>query len=268
MIRKYVYGTPFPTDAVMGSVEEAGEELPFFERDESGMFSYRLADNDIVYGLGEQVRGINKRGWQYISWNFDNPNHQEDTHSLYGAHNFIIISGEQTFGAFFDYAGKIEFDIGYTNRSVMRIKPAQNDLAVYIITGENEKDIAGQFRRLIGRSYIPPFWAFGYGQSRWGYRNEQDIRTVAAQYQAADIPLDSIYLDIDYMERYKDFTVDPNRFPDLKQLTSELKAQGIRLVPIIDAGVKIEEGYDVYEEGVRHNYFCKDAGGNDFVGAV
>ena len=46
-----------------------------------------------------------------------------------------------------------------------------------------------------------------------------------------------------HMERYKDFTVDPNRFPDLKQLTSELKAQGIRLVPIIDAGVKIEEGY-------------------------
>lgn len=73
----------------------------------------------------------------------------------------------------------MEFDIGYTKRSLMQIKPEKNDIAVYIITGENEKDIVKQFRQLIGRSYIPPFWAFGYGQSRWGYRNEQDIRTVA-----------------------------------------------------------------------------------------
>ena len=162
----------------------------------------------------------------------------------------------------------MEFDIGYTKRSLMQIKPEKNDINVYIITGENEKDIVKQFRQLIGRSYIPPFWAFGYGQSRWGYRNEQDIRAVAEKYKEAGVPLDSIYLDIDYMERYKDFTVDKERFPDLKKLSDDMKLQGIHLVPIIDAGVKIEDGYDVYEEGVKNNCFCKNAEGKDFVGAV
>ena len=47
-----------------------------------------------------------------------------------------------------------------------------------------------------------------------------------------------------------------------------MKSQGIHLVPIIDAGVKIEEGYSVYEEGVQNNYFCKEEDGTDFVGAV
>ena len=249
-------------------IETAKEPLPFFETDNQGSFTYTLAEDDIVYGLGEQIRGINKRGWQYVSWNYDNPNHHEDTRSLYGSHNFIIVCGKVTFGAFFDYPGKMEFDIGYTRRDTMQIKAAKNDLTVYIITGENEKDIVKQFRGIIGRSYIPPLWAFGYGQSRWGYKNEADIREVAAKYKAAGIPLDSIYLDIDYMERYKDFTVDEERFPDLKGLAADMQAEGIHLVPIIDAGVKIEDGYSVYEEGVEKNYFCKNAEGGDFVGAV
>lgn len=268
MIKKYVYGTPFPTDAVVLDVQPSTDALPFFETDQQGTFTYSLSENDIVYGLGEQIRGINKRGWQYVSWNYDNPNHHEDTRSLYGAHNFIIIHGTVTFGAFFDFAGKMEFDIGYTKRSMMQIHAASNNLTVYIITGESEKDIVKQFRKMVGRSYIPPFWAFGYGQSRWGYKTEEDIRTVAKQYQDAGIPLDSIYLDIDYMERYKDFTVDTKRFPNLKGLATDMKEQGIHLVPIIDAGVKIEDGYDVYEEGVQNNYFCKNAEDGDFVGAV
>lgn len=268
MIKKYVYGTPFPTDAVVLDVQPSTDALPFFETDQQGTFTYSLSENDIVYGLGEQIRGINKRGWQYVSWNYDNPNHHEDARSLYGAHNFIIIHGAVTFGAFFDYAGKMEFDIGYTKRSMMQIHAASNNLTVYIITGESEKDIVKQFRKMVGRSYIPPFWAFGYGQSRWGYKTEEDIRTVAKQYQDAGVPLDSIYLDIDYMERYKDFTVDTERFPNLKELAADMKEQGIHLVPIIDAGVKIEDGYDVYEEGVQNNYFCKNAEGGDFVGAV
>lgn len=268
MIEKYVFGNPFPTNAVTAEIRASDRKLPFFETDGQGTFTCSLAEEDIVYGLGEQIRGINKRGWQYVSWNYDNPNHQEDTRSLYGSHNVILLCGAVTFGAFFDCAGKLEFDIGYTKRSVLQVKAAKNDLAVYIITGENEKDIVRQFRKSIGRSYIPPLWAFGYGQSRWGYKNEQEIRDVAEQYAAAGVPLDSIYLDIDYMECYKDFTVDKERFPDLKKLADDMKARNIHLVPIIDAGVKIEDGYDVYEEGVQGNYFCKNADGSDFVGAV
>ena len=268
MIKKYVYGNPFSTEATVEMIEKSEGRIPYFEADGQGNFTLELAENDIVYGLGEQIRGINKRGWQYVSWNYDNPNHHEDTRSLYGSHNFIIVRGERTFGAFFDYAGRITFDIGYTKRSEMKIHADSNDIAVYIITGDSEKDIVKQFRRLTGRSYIPPMWAFGYGQSRWGYKNEQDIRNVAEGYRAAGIPLDSIYMDIDYMERYKDFTVDKERFPDLEKLASDMKNQGIHLVPIIDAGVKIEDGYDVCEEGTENNYFCKNADGEDFVGAV
>lgn len=267
MISKYIIGNPFPTEAVVKDVPVSTGDVPYF-RFSRGAYEYDLAPSDVVYGLGEQVRGMNKRGWEYVSWDFDNPHHQEDTKSLYGSHNFIVISGEKTFGAFFDYAGRIVWDIGYKQMDKMTITPEKNDLVIYIIEGDSIKDIVRQFRSIIGKSYIPPYWAFGYGQSRWGYKNEDDIRTVAQKYKEAGIPISSIYMDIDYMDNYKDFTVNKERFSDLKKLAADMKEEGIHLVPIIDAGVKIEDGYDIYEEGVKNNFFCKDEDGKDFVGAV
>jgi len=268
MINKYSFGKPFETDAMVDKYEATRENLPFFRADGKGNYFYDLDDKDIVYGLGEQIRGMNKRGWSYTSWNSDNPHHHEDTHSLYGSHNFILIDGKNLFGAFFDYPGKITFDIGYTKKNIMHIFADKNDMDVYIITGNSKKDIVSQFRKAIGQSYVAPFWAFGYGQSRWGYMTEDDVTNVAREYEKLGTPLDSIYLDIDYMQDYKDFTVNPERFSDLEKLSKTMKEQGIHLVPIIDAGVKIEQGYDVYEEGVANNYFCKTQDGKDFTGAV
>lgn len=268
MIRKKSYGHPFDTEAVVGSYVPLDGALPFLTEEGGGRFSCPLDEDAVVYGLGENVRGINKRGWIYESVCSDDPSHREDTRSLYGAHNFLIVDGAQRFGVFVDYPGKVTFDVGYTDSSVLTIQTEEPDLDLYLIDGDGPEDIVRQFRALVGRSYIPPKWAFGYGQSRWSYMTADEVREVAARYRAAGIPLDAIYLDIDYMEDYKDFTVNQKAFPDLPGLAAELKEQGIRLVPIIDAGVKIEPGYPVYEEGVRQGYFCTEADGSNFVAAV
>lgn len=96
----------------------------------------------------------------------------------------------------------------------------------------------------------------------------EEVREVARLHRENGIPLDSIYLDIDYMERYKDFTVDEERFPDFGKLVEEMKEMGIHLVPIIDAGVKVEDGYSVYEEGVEKGYFCRTQDGEFFTAGV
>ena len=187
---------------------------------------------------------------------------------MYGAHNFFVVNGAQTFGMFIDYPGKLVLDMGYERMDEIRIIPQDWNLDLYILEGDTVLDIVKGFRKLIGRSYIPPKWAFGFGQSRWGYQTKEDIRTVVRGYRKNQIPLDMVYLDIDYMEEFKDFTVNQQRFPDFPAFVEEMKREHIHLVPIIDAGVKIEEGYDVYEEGVKEGYFCKDQSGKEFVGAV
>ena len=269
MVRKFTFGRPFPTDAVVKTYPAQEGTLPYFTNTEESLV-LTLEKGAPVYGLGEQVRGINKRGWIYTSNCTDNPHHTETTRSLYGAHNFLIIGGSSPFGIFIDYPGTLTFDIGYTRSDTLRITPEDWNLDIYLIETEDHlpASIVHTFRQMIGRSYIPPKWAFGYGQSRWGYKDEADFREVAETYAENGFPLDAIYMDIDYMERYKDFTVSRERFPDFPGLVNDLKEQGVHLVPIIDAGVKMEEGYPVYEEGVEKGYFCKEEDGTPFVGAV
>lgn len=270
MVHKYVFGKPFETEAIVKKVEPE-QGVPAYGEislEEGFSFIYRLAEDDIVYGLGEANRGLNKRGYCYISDCSDDPNHTEDKRSLYGAHNFIVISGGQNVGLFFDYPSKMIFDIGYTIQDTMKVSCEEANLYLYVIEGENAYDIVKQFRSLIGRSYIPPKFAFGLGQSRWGYKTREDFENVAKGYRENRIPLDMIYMDIDYMQDYKDFTVNEEEFSDFPEFVQGMKDQGIRLVPIIDAGVKIEDGYSVYEEGVKNNYFCKREDGSDFAAAV
>lgn len=267
MTYKYTFGKPIETDAVVLQMENSEQNVPYVTMKETG-FTYDMEKSDIVYGLGENVRGINKRGWVYQSRCTDDPSHTEDKRSLYAAHNFIIVEGKETFGVFVDTPSLVTFDIGYTNKNVLDVEVPDGDYYLYIIEGENPYAIVKEFRKMIGKSYIAPKWAFGYGQSRWSYMNEDEIREVVAEHQKNDIPLDSIYLDIDYMERYKDFTVDEKAFPEFEKFVKEMKDQNIHLVPIIDAGVKIEEGYDTYEEGIENGYFCKKENGEEFVAGV
>ncbi len=273
MISKYIFGNPYYTEAVVEDIDAArtapkgidiaaGQQL---------VLTRPLTDSTAVYGLGQNVRGINKRGYVYTSFCTDIAGHTETTSSLYGAHNFVIFRDEELLGVFVDFPGKVTFDLGFERGDRAVITVDGSDAVVYLITGDSLMDITTQFRRMTGKSYVPPKWGFGYQQSRWGYKTAEDVRQVVRQSKAAGCPLDAVCLDIDYMEDFKDFTVSRERFggyEGLAALSAELKGQGVRLVPIIDAGVKVDENYDVYTEGRDKGYFCRDGEGKPFVAAV
>lgn len=271
MIRKFTFGTPICTEAVAEKFEISdNSDFPFKSKEENGkfIFEFDMTDSDIIYGLGEAPRGINKRGWVYESFCSDDPFHTETKSSLYAAHNFLMLSGSDNFGIFIDFPAKIRWDIGYTSKNKTVITIDGTDFDFYYIKGNKPIEIVKEFRKAIGKSYIPPFWAFGYQQSRWSYPDAKTVDSVIDGYDKAGIPLDCVYLDIDYMDSYKDFTVDNKKFPDFADYVSKKREQGIHLIPIIDAGVKKEDGYSVYEEGRDNGYFCKNEDGTDFEGGV
>ena len=273
MIRKYTFGTPLPTDAIVRSVPAEQGSLPYFTlskgEDGSLTFSLILSPEEVLFGLGQGVRGIDKRGHRYESWNSDVFNHTEERPSLYGSHNFLVFfSPDRLFGVYLDDPGKITWDLGYTARDQAVITVESGSLDLYLIEEDSLPAIARAFRGLTGRSYIPPRWAFGYIQSRWGYASEEEVRTVADEHRKRHIPLDAVCLDIDYMVDFKNFTWNPKAFPDLKKFQAEMKEDHLRLVPIIDAGIKVEEGYAPYDTGKAGDCFCKKEDGSDFVAAV
>ncbi len=267
MVTQYIYGVPVETFAAVKEVEH-GKELPYFSWEKDMTFTCPLGKEDIVYGLGETMRGINKRGARYISFNYDDSRHRDDMPSMYGSHNFIVVDGEKTFGAFFDTPAKVVFDIDSAGDGLLSVACESSDLRLYIVEGGSAYSVVKEFLDIIGRSFLPPLWAFGYGQSRWGYKTARDISRVAAKHREAGIPLDYICLDIDYMDRYIDFTVHKRRFPKMAAYVKMMLEQGLHLVPIVDAGIKVEPGNAVYEEGVEKGCFCKNQDGRDFQAEV
>ena len=268
MIQRFSFGHPFATESVVQTLPVESGPVPFLTPDGEG-WRFVLSETAAVYGLGEMPRGINKRGWHYIANNTDESHHGEDKVSYYGAHNFLLVrDGGTCFGLFVDYPGKVYYDIGYTRHDTFTFHTEEPDYDLYVLSGGDENALCKEFRALIGRSYIPPKWAFGLAQSRWGYKTEEDVREIARQYKEHDLPLDMICMDIDYMQGYADFTVNKERFPDLAKLSADLKVQGIRLVPIIDAGIRIDPKDPACTEGLEKGYFCKKADGPPFVAAV
>lgn len=158
--------------------------------------------------------------------------------------------------------------MGYSDGGKAVITSENGNLSVYLIESTTLTGLVREFRHLIGRSYIPPKWAMGYIQSRWGYASEDDLNFIVSEHRKRHIPLDNVCMDIDYMEDFKDFTWNPVHFPDLKATNARMKDEHIHLVPIIDAGIKQLTGDPIYDEGVQKDYFVKKADGSLFVGAV
>ncbi len=280
---KMVHGKGMTTDTILNgtfqelkenqALEMTNEYLDFEIVEEEGQTKIEMSLNaeDVIYGLGENVRGINKRGFEYISFCSDEPNHTPGQKSLYAAHNFFMVGSPEALdnarGYYIDFGGRIKYDMGFYQADKINVTIESIDFDLYVFKG-SFKDIVQQFRKLIGISYTPPKWAFGYQQSRWSYENKAVVQKIAEGFHENDIPCDAIHLDIDYMEDFKDFTISDERFDDFENFVKEMKSKHIRLIPIIDAGVKIEEGYDVYEEGVDKGFFCTDSEGKPFVAAV
>ena len=275
MIKKHTFGKPFNTEATVMEIPAQTGDLPFgsVSKKDGGLYwKYVLAKDDKIFGLGETMRGINKRGYVFESVNTDQPNQDESTKSLYGSHNFFIVFGRKTFGVFIDYPGRVVFDLGFAKCDELCVQIERADVDIYFFTCSKKagalKEIAREFRTLVGKSYIAPKWAFGFCQSRWGYASKDDIEKVWKTYRKLGFPLDSICMDIDYMEDYKDFTVDSKKFPNFKDFVQRLKKDGTRLVPIIDAGVKKEAGYSVYQEMIAGGFDCKKKDGATFEAGV
>lgn len=239
-----------------------------FCENESYLLLYRNK-NDYIYGLGEKTGFLNKNNDKTINWNKDvfEP-HTRSNKELYQSINmFTYMSSSFKYGMFIDNASKVTFNFSdYDNDALISTEIGKLDY--YILTGDSLKEIISDYTLITGKTHLPPLWALGYHQSRHSYQNENELLNIYQNFKNREIPVDAIYLDILYMDRYKVFTFDKKRFPNIEKIIKKLKADGIKIVPIVDPGVKVEKGYHIYEEGIKNNLFCLKDDNLVFTGDV
>ena len=271
-ILRYVYGDPVSTGAVVCELPvTAGDPAAFSVRHDGTAVSFSLdvEPEDLMFGLGQSVRGMNKRGHIYRSWNTDDVMHVEEKESLYGSYNFLIITGpERTLALFLDDPGEITWDLCHTSLEQVVITSLNGDLNLYVMEDCTPAEACHDLRLLTGPSYLPPLWGFGYIQSRWGYASREDLEKVVRGHRDRGIPLDGVCMDIDYMDRYRNFTWNREKIPDLAALVRDMKKEHIHLVPIIDAGIPVDENDAACRSGLENDSFVRREDGTLFQAAV
>ncbi|MEW6702342.1 MAG: glycoside hydrolase family 31 protein, partial [Bacteroidota bacterium] len=239
-----------------------------FDNDEVRSFK-KLFKDEKFFGLGEKSDDLIKNGKQYTLWNTDFPAYTSKQDQLYQSIPFFIgLRNSKAYGIFFDNTHKSYFNFGASNNRFYWFGADKGEMDYYFINGPEIKRVISDYTKLTGRMELPPIWSLGYQQSRWSYYPESKVRSIAKNFRDKNIPCDVIYLDIHYMDGYRVFTWDKERFPNPERMISDLRKDGFKIIPIIDPGVKADTNYFAAKEGLEKNLFAAYPDGLPYQGEV
>src|SRR5436190_1406113 len=230
----------------------------------------QMLGGEHFFGLGDKTGAFDRGGQAYTLWNTD-VGPQESVDPLYKSIPFFLAIHEtRSYGIFLDNTWRTWFDFGKSARDAYAFGAEGGTLDYYFIYGPTPKQVVENFAYLTGKPPLPPLWALGFQQSRYSYFPESQLREIAARLRNDRIPSDVVYLDIDYQDRNRPFTVNAQAFPDFPGLVTDLRKQHLHLVNITDLHIAHapNQGYSPYDSGHAGDHFVKNPDGSEFVGAV
>lgn len=229
----------------------------------------KLQEGERFIGLGEKTGDLDRRGAAYQNWNTDAYAYIKTADPLYSSIPFYIgIHGGLCYGIFFDNTHKSHFNFGASNKRFASFSADSGEMNYYFIYGNSVQEIIEGYTWLTGRMEMPPKWSIGYQQCRYSYYPDKEVLNVANTFREKDIPADAIVFDIHYMEKYKIFTWDKKHFSNPAAMIDSLKKLGFQIVIMCDPGIKVEPGYEPYDDGIDKNVFIKFPDGENYSGQV
>ncbi len=228
-----------------------------------------MPEEEHYFGLGDKAGPIDHRDQAFTMWNTDAVGWERGSDPLYKSIPFFMgVRDGRAYGIFLDNTFRSNFDFGKELRDAFSFGADGGGLDYYFFYGPDPKKVVEDYTALTGRTPLPPLFALGYQQSRYSYYPEARVRQIANEFRARKIPCDVIFLDIDYEDGYRSFTVDHKRFPTFAGMIHDLGQEGFKIVTIVDLHMKKEKGYRPYDEGVAGDHFVKNPDGSEYVGKV
>ena len=255
----------------------------FSTNDSLTIAEINVGDADL-YGTGEVYGNLRRNGDRNEFWNTDNGAYaRHDSKRLYQTHPWVLgVRKDGTaFGILADNTWRSNLYMPEnakadgTKQTSVRFESYGPAFRVVVVNGDSPELVLQQLGRLTGTMELPPLWALGYQQCRFSYFPDTRVKEVADEFRQRHIPCDVIWMDIDYMQDFRIFTFNKERFPDPKGLNDYLHDRKFKSVYMIDPGVGTSpnpseggENYFVDEQGVRGDYFVRTASDSLFVGNV
>lgn len=266
---------------------EPGHALGVSE--EAHMFQFRVPADARYYGMGEkwldriELSGLRTKYWNTDVWS-DFHWAQWGSHPVdppYFTTPYLIVRTERGYVGFLIHNPGVTY-METPGHDRTRVFVAWQETYpnlllgaecgppnLWVLVDTDLNALTAKLQKLVGVTPRPPMWALGYHQSRWGYGGERDLEKLSRRFAKEGIPCSGLWLDLDYMEGYRIFTVDDKQFPNgVAPVAAKLLESGQRIVPILDPGVKKEAGYSIFDHGTKADIWCQNPIGEPYVGLV
>ena len=223
------------------------------------------------FGLGDKPGPLDRRDHAYSFWNTDSYGFQESTDVIYKSILFHRppLKGITT-GVLFDNTWRTNFDFGKESPNAYSFGSEDGPLDYYVFYGPDAKHVLSTYAWLTGLAPLPPLWSLGFQQSRFTYHPESEVKAIADRLRADKVPVDAIYLDIDFQDHHRPFTVDQIEFPHFSRMIAHLKKEDIHVVAITDLHIASlpNANYAPYDSGIAGDHFVKKPDDSTYVGKV
>ncbi len=231
--------------------------------------SKKISHKERFFGLGDKSCALDLRGQKLQNWNSDAFAFGKKSDPLYRSIPFFYgLKDEICYGIFLDNSFRSHFDFDSTEQNELTFSADGGEMCYYFFAGKELLEVAKNYIYLTGKPEMPPIWSLGFHQCRWSYFPDERVLELAKEFRQRQIPCDAIYLDIDYMDDYRCFTWDKKYFPNPKQLIFNLLEVGFQTVVMIDPGIKADENYFVFQDGLEKNVFCRRTNGELLMAPV
>lgn len=231
-----------------------------------------VVESQKIFGFGERVKEFELTPGNYSSWSNGRDNNYdkgEEGHHSYGDHPFVLFKLKESFGGIFfknSNAKSLEYTKYGSSQSLLNFRAAGGVLDFFFFFGESAESVIKAYHGVIGFPYLPPFWSLGFHQSSWQYNDTKRVNDVLKGYDDANMPLEALWLDIEYMNNYRNFEVNTTRFENIPSLAEALHRKKQKLVTIVDAGFEANKDYSYYRQGTDQKLFIKSANNTSFDG--
>ncbi|KAI4729283.1 alpha-glucosidase [Aureobasidium sp. EXF-10728] len=234
----------------------------------------QLPENPHLYGLGEHSDPfqLNTTNYTRTLWSRDAYSIPEGS-NLYGNHPvyFDHRGADGTHGVFLLNSNGMDIKINSTAElgQYLEYNTIGGIVDLYFLAGPSPTEVSKQYAEVVGLPAEMPYWGLGFHQCRYGYRDVYEVAAVVANYSAANIPLEVMWTDIDYMDSRHVFTTDPDRFPlnKMRELVSTLHTRQQSYIVMVDPAVA-QYNYSAFHNGVEANAFLKRSNGSIYQGVV
>ncbi|CAL5440969.1 unnamed protein product [Camellia sinensis] len=198
------------------------------------------------YGTGEVSGQLERTGKRVFTWNMVAGAYGPGTTSLYQSHPWVlaVLPSREALGVLADTTRRCEINL--QKESIIKFVAPSSYPVITFGPFASPTDV------LISLSHAVLYLCCQSGH--WGIINVVGAMTlmhefIARTFREKGIPYDVIWMDIDYMNGFRCFTFDQERFPDPKSLVKDLRLTGFKAIWMLHPGIKHEEGYFVYDSG-------------------